>query len=212
MSEARERHYQQSEAQGEFPHSTIAASGERTDTRSGGAHTPTDIKVGSYSEFTDKATACWQLAGAKFHVWFNVKTMAFEDVIYKNSLAEYGEDGYFETRKLDRSIPKNAAIVARVFAEIAGRGLVAERIAAHKEQLRIRAERNAEFARQEQIKEAGLELFRELTHLVRLLEPLEQSGSLNVPGLATLNGARAALLKASGQSQDAATAQINQAQ
>ena len=34
---------------------------------------------------------------------------------------------------------------------------------------------------------------RELARLVRLLEPLEQAGTLNVPGLATLNGARAAL-------------------
>lgn len=41
-------------------------------------------------------------------------------------------------------------------------------------------------------------LLVELTHLVRLLEPLEQSGALNIPGLATLNGARAALQKASG--------------
>jgi DNA-directed RNA polymerase subunit RPC12/RpoP len=36
-------------------------------------------------------------------------------------------------------------------------------------------------------------LARELRHLVRLLEPLEQEGGLAVPGLATLNGARAAL-------------------
>jgi hypothetical protein len=36
-------------------------------------------------------------------------------------------------------------------------------------------------------------LRRELAHLVRLLEPLERAGSLAVPGLATLNGARRAL-------------------
>jgi len=34
---------------------------------------------------------------------------------------------------------------------------------------------------------------RELARLVRLLEPLEHAGTLNVPGLATLNRARAAL-------------------
>ena len=39
-------------------------------------------------------------------------------------------------------------------------------------------------------------LLKELKHLVGLLQPLEQSGALNVPGLATLNGARAALAKA----------------
>ena len=34
---------------------------------------------------------------------------------------------------------------------------------------------------------------KELEHLVRLLEPLEKAGTLDVPGLATLNGARKAL-------------------
>lgn len=47
---------------------------------------------------------------------------------------------------------------------------------------------------------AALDLRDELSHLVRLLEPLEQAGTLNVPGLATLNGARAALAKARGES------------
>lgn len=45
---------------------------------------------------------------------------------------------------------------------------------------------------------AAPDLHRELSHLVALLEPLEQSGALNVPGLATLNGARLALSKANG--------------
>lgn len=42
---------------------------------------------------------------------------------------------------------------------------------------------------------AAPDLYKELKHLVGLLEPLEQEGGLNVPGLATLNGARAALKK-----------------
>jgi len=42
-------------------------------------------------------------------------------------------------------------------------------------------------------------LYDELAHLVRLLEPLERDGTLNVPGLATLNGARAALSRATGE-------------
>jgi hypothetical protein len=46
---------------------------------------------------------------------------------------------------------------------------------------------------------AAPELLAELAHLVRLLEPLEQSGALDVPGLATLNGARAAIAKAEGK-------------
>lgn len=43
---------------------------------------------------------------------------------------------------------------------------------------------------------AAPDMARELAHLVRLLEPLEKDGGLDVPGLATLNGARAALRKA----------------
>ena len=42
-------------------------------------------------------------------------------------------------------------------------------------------------------------LVRELSHLVRLIEPMERDGSLNIPGLATLNGAREALAEADGK-------------
>lgn len=46
---------------------------------------------------------------------------------------------------------------------------------------------------------AAPDLLAELAHLVRLLEPLEESGALNVPGLASLNGARLAIAKARGE-------------
>ena len=54
------------------------------------------------------------------------------------------------------------------------------------------AEANAHFMAASKI------LYWELNHLVTLLEPLESNGNLNVPGLATLNGARAAIAKAKG--------------
>jgi hypothetical protein len=47
-----------------------------------------------------------------------------------------------------------------------------------------------------QLMAAAPDLYRELQHLVRLLETYEESGDLNVYGLATLNGARAALSRA----------------
>lgn len=50
---------------------------------------------------------------------------------------------------------------------------------------------------------AVTDLYAELAHLVRLLEPLEREGTLAVPGLATLNAARAALRKAEGRTDDA---------
>lgn len=43
------------------------------------------------------------------------------------------------------------------------------------------------------------DLYAALEHLFKLLEPMEQDGRLQVPGLATLNGARAALRKARGE-------------
>ena len=43
---------------------------------------------------------------------------------------------------------------------------------------------------------AAKDLQRELAHLVRLMEPKEREGGFDIPGLATLNGARAALAKA----------------
>jgi hypothetical protein len=46
---------------------------------------------------------------------------------------------------------------------------------------------------------AAPDLLRELSHLVRLLEPMEDDGGLDIPGLATLNGARAAIAKATGE-------------
>jgi hypothetical protein len=46
---------------------------------------------------------------------------------------------------------------------------------------------------------AAPDLYRELNHLVLLLQPLELEGALDVPGLATLNGARNALAKAEGR-------------
>jgi hypothetical protein len=43
---------------------------------------------------------------------------------------------------------------------------------------------------------ASPDLYRELERLVCLIEPLEHEGGLDIPGLATLNGARAAIAKA----------------
>lgn len=40
---------------------------------------------------------------------------------------------------------------------------------------------------------AAPDLLTELQHLVRLLEPKEKDGGLDIPGLATLNGARRAI-------------------
>lgn len=46
---------------------------------------------------------------------------------------------------------------------------------------------------------AAPDMLKELKHLVGLLEPMESDGSLAIPGLATLNGAREAIAKAEGR-------------
>jgi hypothetical protein len=46
---------------------------------------------------------------------------------------------------------------------------------------------------------AAPDLLKELKHLVALMEPLEADGRLHIPGLATVNGARAAIAKAEPQ-------------
>ncbi len=43
------------------------------------------------------------------------------------------------------------------------------------------------------------DLYRELAYLVSMIEPLEREGRIQIPGIATLNGARAALAKARGK-------------
>lgn len=46
---------------------------------------------------------------------------------------------------------------------------------------------------------AAPDLYRELAYLVSMIEPLEREGRIQIPGIATLNGARAALAKARGK-------------
>ncbi len=46
---------------------------------------------------------------------------------------------------------------------------------------------------------AAPELLHELAHLVRLLDGAIDDGRVSVPGLATLNGAKAAIAKATGE-------------
>lgn len=46
---------------------------------------------------------------------------------------------------------------------------------------------------------AAPDALRELQHLVRLIDPLLESGSITIPGLATMNGAKRAIAKATGE-------------
>ena len=46
------------------------------------------------------------------------------------------------------------------------------------------------------LKAVNADLLNELERLVMLIEPLEREGGMKIPGLATLNGARAAIAKA----------------
>ena len=73
------------------------------------------------------------------------------------------------------------------------RGMVVLRKADARALLRRVRELEAERERAKQAEAQRDELRRELEHLVFLMEPVEYGGGLNIPGLATLNGARNAL-------------------
>jgi hypothetical protein len=80
-------------------------------------------------------------------------------------------------------------------------GTPSERLTRQFNHMKIELEENngviAVWRRRTNTAETKLEnTLKELKHLVRLLEPLEEAGTLNVPGLETLNGARKAITEA----------------
>jgi hypothetical protein len=54
----------------------------------------------------------WQTAIARFHIWLTEDGVLLGDTIYKNPLAERGQPGYFDTRRLKSTSASNAKIVA----------------------------------------------------------------------------------------------------
>lgn len=68
-----------------------------------------EVHVGSpYSPFC----LAWVYDGARYHVWLNRATKELEQrVLFKNSIPNRGETGYFECRRLKADIERNAELI-----------------------------------------------------------------------------------------------------
>lgn len=130
--------------------------------------TPTNIQVQTSGIDSKKAAASWELDGARYHVWFDLKTKeiaadfrigrnASEGTVYKNPLMEdRNHPDFFNTRKLD--VSAHVGIIGQVFKEIEAKGLIAKALAAEEEKERQRQAESKEYRRQEKIKEAAPKL------------------------------------------------------
>lgn len=107
---------------------------------------PTGIHVDCIDDSKERAAASWNMDGARYHVWFSIKTMKHHGVLYKNPPlgVERHSAGHFDTRKLDITSATNAKIVKHVFEAIADGGMLKAALAAKDEQDR------AEFAKRKQ--------------------------------------------------------------
>lgn len=134
--------------------------------------TPTNVQVQTSGIDSKKASASWELDGARYHVWFDIKTKeitpdfsvgrnASKRTVYKNPLMDdRNHPDFFDTRKLD--VGAHVAIIGKVFEEIEAKGLIAKALAAEEEKERQRQAASKEYQRQEKIKEAALVLLAEV--------------------------------------------------
>jgi hypothetical protein len=134
--------------------------------------TPTNVEVQLTGLDSNKASASWELDGARYHVWFDIRTKeittdfsigrnASKRTLYKNPLVQdRNHPDFFDTRKLN--VGAHVAIIGQVFEEIETKGLIAKAIAAEEEKERQRTAASKEYQRQERIKEAALVLLAEV--------------------------------------------------
>ena len=72
-------------------------------------------------------SAAFTLEGARYHVWFDPRTMQLTaPILYKNPPdgTKYRSEGHFDTRKLNATTSKNVALVAKLLATVVQRKLV----------------------------------------------------------------------------------------
>lgn len=112
---------------------------------------------------------------------------------YARYLAEnyyVDEDGSTQPRRSEADAYEEwKPVAARLGLSLTGTIAFPESILKRAEEIR------EEMKKAEQLRSAAPDMARELLHLLRLMEPLEKEGGFDIPGLATLNGARAALRK-----------------
>ena len=141
-----------------------------------------------------KASACFEMDGARFHIWFKPITLEREDILYKNPPQGTGsrDPGYFPTRRLDATTRANKTLVDGVFKEIEERGLIQKAQDAHAaEQAKIKEANEAAYRRRLK-KEAGPELYEALKELLEA----QGDGWMPPEDDPRMRAARAALAKA----------------
>lgn len=152
---------------------------------------------------SSRATANFTTDEARFHIWFDYKTMERDDCLYKNAPrgVVYRGPGYFEARKLDATNATNAPIVAALFAEIEERKLIPAKI----EELKALAlqQEAALLAkmREYQKQQTGPELYDALKGLMDYLSELEEKipPGNGIKFLERWNAATAAIAKAEAE-------------
>jgi hypothetical protein len=156
------------------------------------ARKPENVRVEHVSN--SKAAACFEMDGARFHVWFNTDILEREHILYKNPPQGTGsrDPGYFATRRLDATNRANKVLVDGVFQEIKERGLIeAAKEAQAAEQAKIKEANEAAYRRRLK-KEAGPELYEALKELLEA----QGDGWMPPEDDPRMRAARAALAKA----------------
>lgn len=112
--------------------------------------------------------------GARYHIWLDRESLlpsakgSVAGVLYKNSLAAYGEEGYFSTKHLCQDTELGRRLVPQMLNR--ARHLVAEE---RKRLVKERAEqdkKNEEEAAEERVREAVPELLEALKVMVAMVE------------------------------------------
>lgn len=122
----------------------------------------TGVHVDSLMWGETRAAAGFEFNGARYHIWFNLKTMKSDGTLYKNSIAKHDEPGYYHARKLDPTKPNNKAMLAEMWRQIKEGHLVARALAASQAMENARIAEAADALRVHLIKEAGPKLLEAL--------------------------------------------------
>lgn len=125
----------------------------------------TNVELVNYSGFTGHAAVAWVAGEAHFHVWIKISknknyNIIQNSIIFKNPLLEIDRHstGYFDTRKLDGTIPKNAAIIQEALDVVVANSLIDKAIEAELESGKKRQAANEAAMHLETVQKAGPEL------------------------------------------------------
>jgi hypothetical protein len=84
----------------------------------------TNVTAGLSSQYANYHVAC-ECDGARYHIWVDKDTHQpfYPQTLYKNSLAKYGEPGYYKTRHLKPDSKFASEMVAALLHEAAANNL-----------------------------------------------------------------------------------------